>query len=207
MVIWIYNVIIDLWLCLLIPVSAKFSTLVSVLMSHFQILINCFCRLSLSLKMHIFPNTHVGSDKNAHNLLWICGNSVRICAHFCLKSRLPFLKDMEGKWWSAGGNFFETQITQDFWTVWLTFDVVPEDWSVVILPPGDFQGCCWVGLTARVPGNHLNFAGVHIAALRNVKVPHAVKKKLVLAALWTFFRKITIWPGCKQSNNMKWRAF
>jgi len=56
----------------------------------------------------------------------------------------------------------------------LTFDVVAEDGSVVVLPGGDLQGGGGVRLSALVARDDLNLAGVEVATLRDVEVPHAV---------------------------------
>jgi hypothetical protein len=71
---------------------------------------------------------------------------------------------------------------------------VSEDRSVVILPGGDLQGGGGVSLAALVPGDDLNLAGVDVAALGDVEVPHAVVDQLVFAALLTYLKKILI--GC-----------
>ena len=65
----------------------------------------------------------------------------------------------------------------------LTFDVVFEDRSVVILPPGHLESGAGVGLPALVPGDHLDLAAVPVLALGDVQVPHAVIDQLVAASL------------------------
>ena len=65
----------------------------------------------------------------------------------------------------------------------LTFDVVFEDRSVVVLPPVDLESGAGVGLSALVPGDHLNLAPVSVLTLRDVQVPHTVIDQLVAASL------------------------
>lgn len=65
----------------------------------------------------------------------------------------------------------------------LTFDVVPKNGSVVVLSGGDLESGRGVSLAALVPGDDLNFSGVDVTTLRDVKVPHTVVDKLVLASL------------------------
>ena len=65
----------------------------------------------------------------------------------------------------------------------LTFDVVSEDGSVVVLPGGDLEGGGGVRLSALISSDHFNLSGVDVATLGNVKVPHAVVDQLVFAAL------------------------
>ena len=65
----------------------------------------------------------------------------------------------------------------------LTFDVVFEDRSVVILPPGHLESGAGVGLTTLVPGDDLNLATVPVLGLGDVEVPHAVVDQLVSASL------------------------
>ena len=65
----------------------------------------------------------------------------------------------------------------------LTFDVVFEDRSVVVLPPGHLERGAGVGLPALVPGDHLDLASVPVLTLGYVQVPHAVIDQLVAASL------------------------
>ena len=65
----------------------------------------------------------------------------------------------------------------------LTFDVVFEDRSVVVLPPGHLERGAGVGLPALVPGDHLDLASVPVLTLGDVQVPHAVIDQLVAASL------------------------
>ena len=65
----------------------------------------------------------------------------------------------------------------------LTFDVVFEDGSVVVLPPGHLEACAGVGLSALVPGYHLNLAPVSVLTLGDVKMPHSIIDQLVSASL------------------------
>ena len=65
----------------------------------------------------------------------------------------------------------------------LTFDVVFEDGSVVVLPPGHLEARVGVGLSALVPGDDLDLAAVSVLALGDVQMPHAVIDQLVAASL------------------------
>ena len=65
----------------------------------------------------------------------------------------------------------------------LTFDVVFEDRSVVVLPPGDLESGAGIGLPALVPGDHLDLASVSVLTLRDFQVPHTVIDQLMSASL------------------------
>ena len=65
----------------------------------------------------------------------------------------------------------------------LTFDVVPQDGSVVVLSWVDCERCCCISFTTRVSGDDFDFAAVDVATLRNVKVPHTVVNQLMFATL------------------------
>ena len=65
----------------------------------------------------------------------------------------------------------------------LTFDVVPENGSVVVLSGIDGKGGGCVGFTARVSGDDFDFATVNVATLGDVEMPHAVVNQLVFASL------------------------
>ena len=65
----------------------------------------------------------------------------------------------------------------------LTFDVMPQNRSVVVLPPLDSEGGGGVRLPTLVPRNHLNLPPIPVLALRDVKMPHSVVDQLVAASL------------------------
>ena len=65
----------------------------------------------------------------------------------------------------------------------LTFDVVLEDCSVVILTWVDCQSCWGICFTTGVTSNDFNFASINIPALGNIKVPHTIIYQLVFASL------------------------
>ena len=65
----------------------------------------------------------------------------------------------------------------------LTFDVMPQNRSIIIFPPLDSEGGGGIRLAALVPRNHLDFAAVPVLAFRDVQVPHAVIDQLVSASL------------------------
>ena len=71
----------------------------------------------------------------------------------------------------------------------LTFDVVPENGSVVVLSGVDGKGGGCVGFTARVSGNDFDFATVNVATLGDVEMPHAVVNQLVFASLFKATKK------------------
>ena len=73
----------------------------------------------------------------------------------------------------------------------LTFDVVFEDRSVVILPPGNLESGAGVGLPALVPGDHLDLPPVPVLALGDVEVPHTVVDQLVAAPLNIQYYKLS----------------
>ena len=65
----------------------------------------------------------------------------------------------------------------------LTFDVVLEYGSVVVPSWRDGKSGGGVGLSALVARDHLNLAGVDVAGLGHVEVPHTVVHQLVAASL------------------------
>ena len=89
--------------------------------------------------------------------------------------------------WEKITNYIPSSTTcfnTDYWRcLVLTFDVVLEDRSVVVLPPGHLEARVGVGLSALVPGDDLDLAAVSVLALGDVQVPHAVIDQLVAASL------------------------
>lgn len=67
--------------------------------------------------------------------------------------------------------------------VLLTFDVMLEDRSVVILAPGNLESCAGVGLTTLVTSNNFNLAAISVLTLGDIQVPHAIIDQLVPAPL------------------------
>lgn len=67
--------------------------------------------------------------------------------------------------------------------VLLTFDVMFEDRSVVILAPGNLESCAGVGLTTLVTSNNLNLSAISVLTLGDIQVPHAIIDQLVPAPL------------------------
>ena len=65
----------------------------------------------------------------------------------------------------------------------LTFDVMPQNGSVVVLPSLDGEGGGGVGLPTLVPCDHLDLPPVPVLALRDVKMPHSIVDQLVSASL------------------------
>ena len=65
----------------------------------------------------------------------------------------------------------------------LTFDVMPQNRSVVVLPSLDSEGGGGVCLTTLVPCDHLNLPAVSVLAFWNVKMPHTIVDQLVSASL------------------------
>ena len=65
----------------------------------------------------------------------------------------------------------------------LTFDVMPQNRSIVVLPSLDSEGGGGVRLPTLVPRNHLNLPPIPVLALRDVKMPHSVVDQLVSASL------------------------
>ena len=89
--------------------------------------------------------------------------------------------------WEKITNYIPSSTTcfnTDYWRcLVLTFDVVLEDRSVVVLPPVDLESGAGVGLPALVPGDHLDLASVPVLTLGDVQVPHTVVDQLVTAPL------------------------
>ena len=65
----------------------------------------------------------------------------------------------------------------------LTFDVMFEDRSVVILAPGNLESCAGVGLTTLVTSNNLNLSAISVLTLGDIQVPHAIIDQLMTASL------------------------
>ena len=65
----------------------------------------------------------------------------------------------------------------------LTFDVMSQNRSVVVLPPSDSQGCGGVGFSALISCNNFYLASISVLALGNVKMPHTIVDQLVTASL------------------------
>ena len=65
----------------------------------------------------------------------------------------------------------------------LTFDVVPQNRSVVVLPSLDSEGGGGVRLATLVPCNHLNLSAIPVLAFWDVKMPHSIIDQLVSASL------------------------
>ena len=56
----------------------------------------------------------------------------------------------------------------------LTFDVMPQNGSVVVLPSLDGEGGGGVGLPTLVPCDHLDLPPIPVLAFRDVKMPHSI---------------------------------
>lgn len=81
-----------------------------------------------------------------------------------------------------------------------------EDGSVVVPPWRDGESCRGVGLSALVTGNDLDLAPVCVAALGDVKVPHAVVNELVSTSLRTDNKRRlvrrSLWNECLRKECM-----
>ena len=78
----------------------------------------------------------------------------------------------------------------------LTFDVMPQNRSVVILPSLDREGGGGVRLTALVPCDYLNLAAVPVLAFWDVKMPHSIVDQLMSASLNKIIQcKVRIYTG------------